>query len=435
MQKKLLLIALILVFALAVFAGCNPTDDNPTPPVDEVTLDFPKGITVKNGVLGWRAVEGATSYCVYDGENVLADDLTQNSYDLSALSDGVYYFSVVAKDGAVSSPKSVGKYYVCDRFSKRISAGETHSLIIDRLGNLWGFGDNSFGQLGIDGTYSSTPQILVEGVRFNAVSAGGDFSIALDDEGYLWSWGCNSYGQLATGDLVSVSQPQKSPLNLKFSYISAGNSYALAIDDKGSVWAWGYNAEGKLGCGDRIDKKVPVKAKLSAKAVQVSAGYSHSVAIDVDGNMWGWGNNYFGQIGDIKFVENGVVTPTKITADKKIVRISAGLNRTLALSEEGELYDFGQEVDLSDAIKDTDRFSFVSVGNTGFVAVNKDGKIVVFDGTSAKTFDAENVINLATGGGHFLYGTTANEYFSYGNNISGQLGYSGIYSKFKKIEI
>lgn len=434
---------IVIVIMLAMLAACNVTDgasnnggSTPTPNPSESALDFPRAIAVTDGALTWKEVEGATNYAVFDGDKILAENVAENHYDLSALSDGVHCLSVVAKNTETTSAKSVFKYYVSDRLSKRVSAGAVHTLFIDCYGNLWGVGDNSFGQLGINGTYTENPTKLVEGVQFKQVAAGGDFSLALDVDGNLWSWGNNAFGQLATGDTTSVSAPQKSPLDLKYSYISVGNSYALAIDLDDYVWCWGNNAEGKLGCGDRKDKKVPVRAKLAVKATMVAAGYSHSVALDVDGNLWGWGNNFSGQLGDVNFVESGVVTPQKISVENKIATVSAALNKTLALDENGKLYYFGQNDSFDEQLNKDDAYVCISAGNNGFALV-KNGRntVVVWDGETVKEFDADRAINIAAGGDHYIYTSVENEFYTFGNNVSGQLGYSGEYSYFKKINM
>ena len=54
---------------------------------------------------------------------------------------------------------------------KKISAGDSHSLAIDKSGNLWVWGDNSFGQLG-KGTKDdiSAPLQIKQGTKFVELS-------------------------------------------------------------------------------------------------------------------------------------------------------------------------------------------------------------------------------------------------------------------------
>jgi alpha-tubulin suppressor-like RCC1 family protein len=75
-----------------------------------------------------------------------------------------------------------------------IAAGYNHSWYIDDAGNLWGTGDNAYGQLDPENTAQiDTWQPLYESV--DAVAAGKDFSLIIS-QGRLFAIGSNEYGQL-----------------------------------------------------------------------------------------------------------------------------------------------------------------------------------------------------------------------------------------------
>lgn len=424
-KNKLIIILIIFILCFLVFASCAK---------EEIVLDFPKGLKIFDEVLSWNKVDNATSYSVYNNDKLIAENIEENSFNLASLTDGVYSFTIVAQNEEVVSAHSIPKKYVVDNFSQRIAAGEAHSLVIDYKGQLWAFGDNSFKQTGGDNTFNSTPELCVENVQFKAVSAGGDFTIALDKEGYLWSWGANSFGQLATGDLKEVAKPQKSPLNLKFKYISAGNSFAFGIDESGFLWAWGDNSNGKLGCGDKVNKRIPVKVKTILKMKTVSAGFAHAVAIDENDNLWGWGNNLFSQIGKNVPSETGSMTPVIVSIEKKFKKCVAGLDKSFAIDFEGKLHTFGKDEVVNDCINKDEKVSFVDAKNENFVIVKEDKKsLLLYDGNIVKSFNINDIVNVAIGGGHCLISDAQNMVYSYGDNISGQLGYDKIYNEFNNI--
>ena len=73
-----------------------------------------------------------------------------------------------------------------------VAAGAFHALAIKADGSLWGWGDNSRGQLGMTnpGVYSSPVQIGADQL-WNAVFGCGYSSFAIRRDGTLWAWGAN----------------------------------------------------------------------------------------------------------------------------------------------------------------------------------------------------------------------------------------------------
>jgi alpha-tubulin suppressor-like RCC1 family protein len=84
------------------------------------------------------------------------------------------------------------------------SAGSNFSYVIDNQGTVWSFGINSNGQLGLgvnNTSQKTSPETIFRSdIKFAAVSAGANFGLAVDAEGDIWSWGYNGYGQLGIGN-------------------------------------------------------------------------------------------------------------------------------------------------------------------------------------------------------------------------------------------
>lgn len=103
----------------------------------------------------------------------------------------------------------------------KVAAGSRHSIAIDKNGSLLTWGANFSGQLG-DGSFVS--ERLMPGSASTASSgalqfskivsaptANGHHSFALSTDGKLFGWGDNSYGELGTGDTVSLRSPTPLP--------------------------------------------------------------------------------------------------------------------------------------------------------------------------------------------------------------------------------
>src|SRR3546814_8406477 len=76
-----------------------------------------------------------------------------------------------------------------------IAAGDAHSLALKTDGSLWGFGQNTFGQLGVgDDDQRSAPVKVMDCVR--AIAAGEGHSLIVEADGTLWGTGHNNNSQL-----------------------------------------------------------------------------------------------------------------------------------------------------------------------------------------------------------------------------------------------
>ncbi|KAI5325691.1 hypothetical protein L3X38_034765 [Prunus dulcis] len=97
---------------------------------------------------------------------------------------------------------------------KTISAGLWHTLCISVDGRVHAFGGNQFGQLGTGADEAETlPRPLdspsLESKHAKVVSCGARHSVILTEDGQLYSWGWNKYGQLGLGDSVDRNLPSQ----------------------------------------------------------------------------------------------------------------------------------------------------------------------------------------------------------------------------------
>ena len=226
-----------------------------------------------------------------------------------------------------------------------ISAGEGHSLALKSDGTLYAWGKNDRGQLGIGGTNNkTTPRQVGNTGDWKTIAAGGNHSLALKIDGTLYSWGSNGFGQLGNGENGAnsndKSKDKTAPIQIgtdrDWQTISAGLSHSSAIKDTGVLYTWGTNAVGQLGDGTATNKNSPTEISTGWKAV--SAGFIHSLAIKTDNTLHAWGYNIFGQLGDGTTANKN--SPTQISTGWKAVAV--GKSHSLALKGDNTLYTWGE---------------------------------------------------------------------------------------------
>jgi len=96
-----------------------------------------------------------------------------------------------------------------------LGIGYDHACAVSTERSVSCWGSNSDGQLGDGGPIlvsKDTPQPTSGVAKYQAVGAGRAFSCALDENGNLWCWGKNSQGQLGVGD----TNARKVPTQLAF---------------------------------------------------------------------------------------------------------------------------------------------------------------------------------------------------------------------------
>ena len=81
---------------------------------------------------------------------------------------------------------------------KQVFCALSHTAAIKTDGTLWNWGVGSYGKLGTnDATDRSTPvTTFAGGTNWKQVSAGNGHTTAIKTDGTLWVWGQNNYGQL-----------------------------------------------------------------------------------------------------------------------------------------------------------------------------------------------------------------------------------------------
>jgi alpha-tubulin suppressor-like RCC1 family protein len=95
--------------------------------------------------------------------------------------------------------------------------------------------------------------------RFASLAAGTFHCAALEDTGQVWVWGANSEGQLGVGDLAQRAQPARVIFleGVNVVRVATGAYHTLFLTDFGELFSTGLNANGQLGHGDDVSRRLP----------------------------------------------------------------------------------------------------------------------------------------------------------------------------------
>ena len=330
-----------------------------------------------------------------------------------------------------------------------ITAGATYLFYLTGDGDLYAWGDNRYGVLGIGPTPTvvDVPTYVMSGVAKVVTSAGnayenGDTTFAtaiLTTDGRLFTVGRNTCGQLGRNGSADDANLGLVELDFKVKDVSMGHDHLLIVDEKGNLWGIGSNSYGALGTTN-VGGNVSSFVKLDTNVAFASAGRRSTVYVKNDGTLWGIGDNRWKKISQ----SHGDQIHTPVQMASNIEFVDSGEHQILVVDHTGKLYyagwrsvaGFGQGGGnnptlaslMSSGVKKADSY----FGNV--VALSEDGKAYVYGlntengiGNNAYTDGAprqimEGVQDVAAGYGFTAYLMEDGTLLIQGNNSYGQAG-------------
>jgi len=202
---------------------------------------------------------------------------------------------------------------------KSVVCGYVHTVALCDDGSVWCWGRNTYSSLGSGNTTDSMSPVRVKtsGSTYltNVVNVTANYyhNLAIKSDGSLWGWGLNSYGQLGIGSLINsfyAVQITGSSATNPVIAVAAGCASSMALKKDGSVWVWGDNNKGEIGNGTTSTTMQTTPSQvmssgaipfLNAVGIAVAGDlntYSTCFAVTNDGAVWAWGFNYYGSIGN-----------------------------------------------------------------------------------------------------------------------------------------
>ncbi|XP_071362163.1 probable E3 ubiquitin-protein ligase HERC3 [Trachinotus anak] len=183
-------------------------------------------------------------------------------------------------------------------------------------------------------------------IPVSQVACGSQHSVALTKDGQVYSWGQDSRGQLGLGKRKpSANSPQhlRSLSEIPVVQIAAGGEQSFALSVSGGVIGWGRNDCGQLGLGDTTDRHTPtpVQCLNRKKTIHISCGKDHTAILTKDGAVFTFGSGQYGQLGHNSFRDELRPRLVAELLGAKVTKIACGRNHTLVLTDSKKVYSFG----------------------------------------------------------------------------------------------
>jgi alpha-tubulin suppressor-like RCC1 family protein len=139
----------------------------------------------------------------------------------------------------------------------KIVSGAHHSLALCKNGKVFAWGDAESGKIGrmLNSRSKNTQAMKIESVgakRAKDIFCGNHASFYLNDKGQLFAWGLNNHGQLGIGNKMNTCTPTYVYAldGIPVKEVAGGEHHTLCVTEDGRVFCWGRNDEGQCGVGD-----------------------------------------------------------------------------------------------------------------------------------------------------------------------------------------
>ena len=174
----------------------------------------------------------------------------------------------------------------------------------------------------------------------------------------LFCWGDNSVGQLGidSGDGVAAAYPvanaPTTPVDLLGGLAAGGNSICAPVAGSNAMYCWGANDQGQLAQStDGGAVMAPAFASIPSDFAIASialGAFGHACASNTQGDVFCWGSNSSGQIGQNPSVTVSTTAPTYVTtsaASSPNTLVSAGDSFSCMMFDDWTIQCMGYNAD------------------------------------------------------------------------------------------
>ncbi|KAK7428324.1 hypothetical protein QQZ08_005221 [Neonectria magnoliae] len=190
----------------------------------------------------------------------------------------------------------------------KVACGSYHSFAIDKTGQVWGWGLNNFGEIGVESNAGEDDAVILRPAKITAledyditdIDGGEHHSLACSGKGDLLTWGRVDGYQVGfefdklTEDIAIYDErgnarilftPTVQPDVSDVITVAAGTDNNFAITSEGKAYSWGFSSNYQTGQGTLDDVHTPTLIDNTAvrgkKLISAGAGGQYSILIGV----------------------------------------------------------------------------------------------------------------------------------------------------------
>ena len=221
-------------------------------------------------------------------------------------------------------------------------AAQDHSGFVSE-GNVYMFGRNDFGQLGLGDTQNRLVPTVVPGItNAHSIACGQSFTLVRTTGSTVYAFGVNTNGQLGDGTTTTRTSPVQVVGITTATMVAAGQTHSLFLRANGTVVGYGGNALGQLGSGSvsTTNTTLVTASMPSATARFIACGTYHSMFLLDSGAAYMFGDNTYYQLG--VSTPTSLATPVIVAGISNVVSGACGDTHTVLVRYNGEVVSYGR---------------------------------------------------------------------------------------------
>lgn len=245
-----------------------------------------------------------------------------------------------------------------------VACGEYHTCAVTLSGDLytWGDGIHSYGLLGhgSEASHWIPKQVTgqLEGLHVSSVSCGPWHTAVVTSAGQLFTFGEGTFGALGHGDHKSVNMPRQVEAlkGLRTVRAACGVWHTAAVveisaessdsgsSSSGKLFTWGDGDKGRLGHCDKVSRLLPacVTSLSEQNFSQVACGHDITVSLTTTGRVYTMGSTLYGQLGNPEADGKVPVRVEGELSDCFVEEIACGSYHVAVLTSRTEVYTWGK---------------------------------------------------------------------------------------------
>ncbi|KAA8532991.1 hypothetical protein F0562_032892 [Nyssa sinensis] len=248
-----------------------------------------------------------------------------------------------------------------------VACGEYHTCAVTFSGDLytWGDGSHNSGLLGHGSEASHwIPKKVsgpMEGIHVSNISCGPWHTALVTSAGQLFTFGDGTFGALGHGDCSSTSVPREveNLKGLRTMRVACGVWHTAAVVEVmirssssrpsdgssfGNLFTWGDGDKGQLGHGDKAPRLIPeyIAALVDVSFCKVACGHNLTIALTTSGRVYTMGSTIHGQLGSPSADGNIPSCVEGEVAKRFVEEISCGSYHVAVVTSKTEVYTWGK---------------------------------------------------------------------------------------------